>query len=396
MPAPQRVRGPLVVLGLSVLILSVVGFAFGMWWSKREPRGPILAAAPIGEGRVAMLRRGFEERGYVHLVVEEGSRQLWSEALFGVPEAPSITRFGDHVVLRAREARGHVEVHAFDARTGEFRWRGARGTHETPTENPQGLPPFAEHALFATTERLYVVHGGVSAEVVVLDREGEERGRVELPPGDGPRRAGLFGDELLIEGGDGILRRVDERGALREVGASNRGWCATARALYLGDDAGLARLPRQGARAVLGDGIPILVHACGAADDDWLVVTAPNQERALQLVGPEGLRGGLALPSTVGTTALRLIGEHLVAPCGSGGFDVYDLNAEGTPMRVDGADEVAFVGASPVTREGATVTLGERSVEVPGARGLATDHAHVFVWTERQLRRFDSSLRPLP
>lgn len=395
MPASKRVRGPLVVLGLAALILSVVGFAFGMWWSKREPRGPILAAAAIGDGDVALLRRGFEERGYVHLVVEEGPRQRWSEALFGVPDAPSITRFGDHVVLRAREARGHVEIHAFDVRTGEFRWRGARGTRETPTENPQGLPPFAEQSLFATEAHLFVVHGGPNAEVVVLERAGEERGRVELPSGDGARRAALFGDELLIEGGDGTLRAVDDAGALRVIGPSGRGWCATERALYLGDDAGLAMVPRQGARVVLGDGLPILVHACGAREDDWLVITAPNQERALQRVGSDGLRGGLALPSTVGTEALRVVGEHLVAPCAGGGFDVYDLSAEGTPMRVDGADEVAFVGTTPVTREGDTVTLGAQAVEVAGARGLATDASHVFVWTERELRRFDASLRPL-
>ncbi|MCB9600029.1 MAG: hypothetical protein H6724_03785 [Sandaracinus sp.] len=391
MPETKRVRGPLVVLGLAVLILGVVGFAFTMWWSKREPRGPIMAAAPIGEGDVALLRRGFEERGYVHLVVEDGPRQRWSEALFGVPESPSITRFGDHVVLRAREARGHVEVHAFDHATGEFRWRGGRGTHETPEENPQGVPAFAERSLFAVGETLFVVVGGPSPEVITLSRTGEELGRVELPGGEGARAAMPTGDALAIATGDGTLRVVARDGSVRELGALPHGWCATNDAIYVGHPNGLMRHRDGHEPELLGDGMPIAVHAC---EGDWLVVTAPSGERAMQRVSDEGLAGGFALPASLGTTDLRLVPGWLVAPCANGGFDAFALGATEATMQVDGADEIAFVGDVVVSRKGETVMSGETELAVPGAQGLGVDDAHVFVWTDHTLHRFDASLRP--
>lgn len=421
----KRVRGPFVVVGLSVLILSVFGFAFGMWWSKREPRGPILAIAPIGDGRVALLRRGFEERGYIHVVVEEGPKQLWSEALFGVPDAPSITRFGDHVVLRAREARGHVEIHAFDRTSGVFRWRGGRGTRENAAENRSGLPPFASRSLFATDAHLFVVHGGASPEVVVIDLEGTELGRVELDgvapeaadadgadaegvSADGSsagvnadeRRAALFDDSLVLTTGDGQLRVIDAQAQVRTLGAITHGWCATEDALYVGDPRGLAvhRAGRE-AQDVYGDGLPLTVHACAEREahpgEAWLVVTTPSGERAMQRVGPDGLLGGYAIPAWIGAGELRIGHERLVATGDAHDVDVFELGESAATKVVDGAGEVELVGRAIVVRTGNTIRIGDAEANVEDARGMVADDTHVMVWSEHELVRFDTTLRRL-
>lgn len=414
----KRVRGPFVVVGLSVLILSVFGFAFGMWWSKREPRGPILAIASIGDGRVALLRRGFEERGYIHVVVEEGPNQLWSEALFGVPDEPSITRFGDHVVLRAREARGHVEIHAFDRTSGVFRWRGGRGTRENATENRGGLPPFASRSLFATDAHLFVVHGGASPEVVVIDLEGTELGRVELDAagsegvasegasaegananGD-ERGAALFDDSLVLATGDGQLRVIDAQAQVRTLGAITHGWCATDGALYVGDPRGLA-VHRAGRQApdVYGDGLPLTVHACAEREahpgEAWLVVTTPSGERAMQRVGPDGLLGGYAIPAWIGAGEVRIAHEHLVATGDAHDVDVFELGESAATKVVDGAGEVELVGSAIVVRTGNTFRIGEAEASVEDAQGMVTDDQHVMVWSEHDLVRFDATLRRL-
>lgn len=411
-PAPKkRVRGPFVVLGLAIVILSVFGFAFGMWWSQREPRGPILAAAALGNGDVALLRRGFEERGYVHLTVEHGDTQRWSEALFGVPEDPSITRFGDHVVLRAREARGHVEIHAFEVSTGKFGWRGGRATRENARENPSGLPAFAAQSLLAVGDRLFVLHGGPRPEVVVLDGEGTELGRVELEGADsGERRAAVFGEVLLIATGDGRLREVDgtaaspsrpgQRPTVRDLGPIPHGWCATNDTLYLGDPRGLAvRRANDDAPIVLGDGFPITVLACADrpsnADETWLVTVAPSGEEALQRVGMRDapvLLGGHALPA-VGRD-LRLVGDRLIATSDDH-VRLFSLGESAVTAEVEDARAIELFGSDAVTLVGDRVRLGTHEAVVPGARGLVTDDAHVIVWSERELALFDDTLTRL-
>ena len=423
-PAPKkRVRGPFVVLGLAIVILSVFGFAFGMWWSQREPRGPILAAAALGNGEVALLRRGFEERGYVHLTVEHGDTQRWSEALFGVPEDPSITRFGDHVVLRAREARGHVEIHAFEVQTGKFGWRGGRATRENARENPSGLPAFAAQSLLPVGDRLFVLHGGARPEVVVLDGEGTELGRVELdgamgsagsaadPMGSagsaadgserGDRRAAIFGEVLLIATGDGRLREVDGTAQVRDLGPIPHGWCATNDTLYLGDPRGLAvRRANDDAPIVLGDGFPITVLACtnrpSPAGETWLVTIAPSGEEALQRVGMRdgspALLGGHALPA-IGRD-LRLVGDRLIATS-EDRVRLFSLGDSAVRAEVEDARAIELFGSDAVTLVGDRVRLGTHEAVVPGARGLVTDHAHVIVWSERELALFDDTLTRL-
>jgi hypothetical protein len=419
-PAPKkRVRGPFVVLGLVTVILSVFGFAFGMWWSQREPRGPILAAAALGNGDVALLRRGFEERGYVHLTVEHGDAQRWSEALFGVPDDPSITRFGDHVVLRAREARGHVEIHAFEVHTGKFGWRGGRATRENARENPSGLPAFAAQSLLPVGDRLFVLHGGARPEVVVLDGEGTELGRVELDGAlgsagsaadgseAGERRAAIFGEVLLIATGDGRLREVDarvqspDRPTVRDLGPIPHGWCATNDALYLGDPRGLAvRRANDDAPVVLGDGFPITVLACANrpsnTDETWLVTVAPSGEEALQRVGTRdgapALLGGHALPA-IGRD-LRLVGDRLIATS-EGRVRLFSLGQSAVTAEVEDARAIELVGSDAVALVGDRVRLGAHEAVVPGARGLLADDAHVIVWSERELALFDDTLTRL-
>ncbi|MCU0677322.1 MAG: hypothetical protein MUE69_31600 [Myxococcota bacterium] len=416
-PAPnKRVRGPFVVLGLATVILSVFGFAFGMWWSQREPRGPILAAAALGNGDVALLRRGFEERGYVHLTVEHGDTQRWSEALFGVPEDPSITRFGDHVVLRAREARGHVEIHAFEIHTGKFGWRGGRATRENARENPGGLPAFATQSLLPIGDRLFVLHGGPRPEVVVLDGEGTELGRVELDGAtgsagsaadgaeSGERRAAIFGEVLLIATGDGRLREVDGTAAsptVRDLGPIPHGWCVTNDTLYLGDPQGLAvRRANDQTPTVLGDGFPITVLACANrpsnTGETWLVTIAPSGEEALQRVGTRdgapALLGGHALPA-IGRD-LRLVGDRLIATS-EGRVRLFSLGQSAVTAEVEDARAIELVGSDAVALVGDRVRLGSHEAVVQGARGLLADDAHVIVWSERELALFDDTLTRL-
>lgn len=402
-PAPKkRVRGPFVVLGLAIVILSVFGFAFGMWWSQREPRGPILAAAALGNGDVALLRRGFEERGYVHLTVEHGGTQRWSEALFGVPEDPSITRFGDHVVLRAREARGHVEIHAFEVSTGKFGWRGGRATRENARENPSGLPAFATQSLLPAGDRLFVLHGGPRPEVVVLDGEGTELGRMELEGSErDERRAAIFGAVLLIATGDGRLREVDGTAQVRDLGPIPHGWCATNDTLYLGDPRGLAvHRANDETPTVLGDGFPITVLACANrpsnAGETWLVTIAPSGEEALQRVGTRdgspALLGGHALPA-IGRD-LRLVGDRLVATS-EDRVRLFALGESAVTAEVEDARAIELVGSNAVALVGDRVRLVTHEAVVPDARGLLTDDAHVIVWSERELALFDDTLMRL-
>jgi hypothetical protein len=329
-----------------------------------------------------------------------------------VPEDPSITRFGDHVVLRAREARGHVEIHAFEVSTGKFGWRGGRATRENATENPSGLPAFATHSLLPAGDRLFVLHGGPRPEVVVLDGEGTELGRVELEGADsGERRAAVFGEVVLIATGDGRLREVDgtaaspsrpgQRPTVRDLGPIPHGWCATNDTLYLGDPRGLAvHRPNDETPTVLGDGFPITVLACSNrpsnTGETWLVTIAPSGEEALQRVGVRDgsvvLLGGHALPA-IGRD-LRLVGDRLIATS-EDRVRLFALGESAVTAEVEDARAIELVGSDTVTLTGDRVRLGSHEAVVPGARGLLTDDAHVIVWSERELALFDDTLTRL-
>ena len=132
----SRMPGKIVALGFGVIMALVFIAALVTWYLRKDPHGSILAQAPLDGRDLILLRRGYEERGYIHLVrwnLEE-ERKIWSEALFGVEEDPALTISENVILVRAREARGHAEIHAFDHQ-GNFLWRAARSTYEKPQGN---------------------------------------------------------------------------------------------------------------------------------------------------------------------------------------------------------------------------------------------------------------------
>ncbi|MBX3251786.1 MAG: PQQ-binding-like beta-propeller repeat protein [Myxococcales bacterium] len=398
----KRVRGRFVVIGLIALVASVATFALTMWFGGREPRGPIQAMRPLGGGEVALLRRGFEERGYTHLVVWSIERgQHWSEALFGVPEHPSLThvRQGevDLVALRAREARGHVEIHAFDRRTGRFAWRGGRATHENPTEHPGGLPAFAERSLLVGDGVLFVVHGGDAVEVVILGLEdGEERARVELPAdpegADAARSAAVVEGALIVSTGSSV-HRVGPDGAHARLGSTALGHCVTSAHVFFGDPGGL-RVHHGDEVQVLGDGFAMEVYACAeranaeGVREAWIVARAPSGDRVLQRYEGQ-LRGGFSLPELAQVDRLLDGPEGLLLVAGGALWRVGEENA-----RVEeGIDDVWVVGGEVVTRMAETLRAGANAVRVPGATLVAADTL-LWVATERELVALEGDLSP--
>ncbi|HJL26662.1 MAG TPA: hypothetical protein RMH80_30870 [Polyangiaceae bacterium LLY-WYZ-15_(1-7)] len=393
--APRgRVRGRFVAFGLLLLIGSLVTFALSMWFANREPDGPLMAVAPSGAGVAYTLRRGFEERGYVHLVRErEDGAQDWSEALFGVAEEPGLVADEGGVYLLAREARGYAEGHAF-APDGPFRWRGGRGTYETPDENPEGLPPFGPRPLRLGEDELFVLLGGEPVEVIALALEdGEERARVELPTGDAPRGAAVVAGTLWIAPGDGGLYRL-EAGEAERVASTDHGWCATGRAVYAGDARGF-RLWTDGGVATHGDGAPIHLLGCGRdGGDDLLAIRTPAGELALQRVRDHAPVGGRPLPvAEASLPAARPFGFDGLLPTAEGLFD-----GRGVRVAAGAFDAALALAGGHVSRDGARLWRvgSDEAVSLPGLRGAASDGAKVWAWTEAALLALDpETLRPV-
>ena len=207
------VSGRRFVLGFVLFIALAVAGAITMWWTRKDPHGPVIARVAVEEGAV-VLRQGYEERGYVHVMrVDSADETTWSEALYGLEDDPALTVAGDRVLVRAREARGHAELHAFDLDEGTFAWRGGRNRHEAP----EGNPTFSEHPLWVAGEVVFYVHASDPRELIVLDLDsGEERARVELPAGEGERSASIVDGGLAIASGDGVRRIVDPSGNVEE------------------------------------------------------------------------------------------------------------------------------------------------------------------------------------
>lgn len=207
MSAP-KVSGRRFVFGFVAFLAIMVVGAITLWYVRKDPHGPILAEIALGEDSV-MLRQGYEERGYVHLMrVDSDGEARWSEALYGIEADPALTVAGERILVRAREARGHAELHAFDL-DGAFAWRGGRNRHESP----EGNPAFTEHPLWLAESTVFYVHASDPVEVVVLDLDtGEEQGRVDFPSGEGDRSAQVEGDGLRIDPGDGTTRFVSHAG----------------------------------------------------------------------------------------------------------------------------------------------------------------------------------------
>ena len=208
-----RVSGKMLAPIFFLALLGAVGVALVTFWTRKDPFGPVLAVAPVDEERAMVLRRGYEERGYIHLalLVAESGEQPWSEALFGVQDPPALVVAGDDVFVRAREARGHAELHVFDIESGEFRWRG-----EPPLDEPvSGFTVMEADSLLVGDEVVYDLHGVEAIQVLVHGRsDGELRARVALDAPAAPVRTTL--DEagaLVIVFADAIALAVAPDGS---------------------------------------------------------------------------------------------------------------------------------------------------------------------------------------
>lgn len=206
--APRRSGKP-VAIGLMVLILGGVAFALSMWFWGREPKGPIEAVAAIDDGRAAVLRKGFEERGYTHVGVWNAEGQmLWSEALFGVQDEPELSVAGGLVLLMVTEARGNPALHAFDRETGEFRWKVQQG--------PEAEPSAWGKVLQVGETVAWLTGPGREIRVIDLD-DGEVRATVRPEEPETVAYTWVEGDQLQLVGVGSASMAVDANGELTRV-----------------------------------------------------------------------------------------------------------------------------------------------------------------------------------
>ncbi len=199
---PKRFGGKKVAIGFSLFLIGLFSILVVLFWSNRQPRGDVHGLIALSRDEVILMREGFEERGYLHLVREHASGgQAWSEALFGTEDDAALSLAGDTILVRAREARGHAEVHAFGT-DGALRWRGGRAAQEAP----DGNPVFADHPLYISEGGVvFVPHATAPIEVVGIALDGgEERFRAEIPAESLPeqRALALDGESLIVQAGE--------------------------------------------------------------------------------------------------------------------------------------------------------------------------------------------------
>ena len=198
-PDPGRRSGKGLAIGLLVLIAGGVAFALGMWFWGREPHGPITHIAGLDDDQVAVVRQGFEERGYTHLGVWAADGDMvWSEALFGVQDDPGLTVTDELVLVQVTEARGNPALHAFDRETGEFRWK--------VEQDPAAVDRYTLHA---DEEQAWFVGPDGEATVVELPA-GTVREGASVPAS--PEAA----EEAVYREGERLCRRTPDE-VCREV-----------------------------------------------------------------------------------------------------------------------------------------------------------------------------------
>jgi hypothetical protein len=231
--ATRRRSGKPLAIGLLVLIVGGVAFGLGMWHWGREPKGPIQAVAAIDASEVAVLRQGFEERGYTHLGVWTADGEMrWSEALFGIQENPDPTVAGDLVLVLVTEARGNPALHAFDRETGEFRWKVAQPLDATHAADP----------LRATEETAWLVDADGAWQAVSLSD-----GTLDESAGPPRERA----PRLAFRDGDSICAQITPTDGIREGRArcrtvpAMRGYDATDEVIWVFSETGLTVLDRE-------------------------------------------------------------------------------------------------------------------------------------------------------
>ncbi|MDH5491485.1 MAG: PQQ-like beta-propeller repeat protein [Myxococcales bacterium] len=243
-------RFALLLVGAILLVLVCVLLLFR--WGRGHA-GEVLELAAIDDERVVTLREGLRP-GFVRLSVEDREgHERWSELLFGVePAIPPLVR-GGRVFVRALEARGRRQTHAFDLESGELIWRGPA------LPIPGADPP--RRARIALPGALVEIHG--SGPVHLLGLSWEE-GEALLEHTLADPEASLFAlDALLLSLEEGRLRPL--------FPIAGPGWPAAAacvlerEALLLSAEGALSRLePGAGAPEPLAQGLAVSpLVACG-------------------------------------------------------------------------------------------------------------------------------------
>ncbi|MEM9862630.1 MAG: PQQ-binding-like beta-propeller repeat protein [Myxococcota bacterium] len=208
-----RRSGKSLAVALGCGLPLIAAGAVALWYVGKDPSGPISAVVGVSQNEVVVLRRGFEERGYTHLVSMRDDDVVWTEALFGVQDPPTLASDGERVFVRLFEARGNASVHAFHVETGEFLWRGA------DPEDVRGEGVALEVRSLFASEAVYQLDRlpGDEARVEVLTLDpatGEERGREVL---DGVPDAAFMHDGELHVGVAGAFVRVDRAGEVHAL-----------------------------------------------------------------------------------------------------------------------------------------------------------------------------------
>jgi len=202
----ERRSGKPLAIGVLVLICGGVAFALSMWFWGREPHGPIETIAVVDDARVAVLRQGFEERGYTHLGVwNAAGDMIWSEALFGVQDDPELSVTSELVLLLVTEARGNPALHAFDLETGQFRWK--------VEQDPEGEPSVWGEQLQVGDSVAWLMGPGREIRVIDLD-DGEVRATVTPEEPERAAYTSVAADrlQLVAVGASSVV--VDARGEL--------------------------------------------------------------------------------------------------------------------------------------------------------------------------------------
>lgn len=203
---PKRRSGKALAIGMLVLIFVGVAFALSMWFWGREPHGPIETVAVVDETRVAVLRQGFEERGYTHIGVWNADGTMtWSEALFGVQDDPQLSVTDELVLVLVTEARGNPALHAFALETGEFRWKVEQAI--------EGEPSAWGQALAVGDSVAWLMGPGREIRVVDLE-DGEVRATVTPEQPDEVAYVAVVDDVLQLVAIGAPTTTVDARGEL--------------------------------------------------------------------------------------------------------------------------------------------------------------------------------------
>jgi len=241
---PRRVSGRLVAVGLSLVIAAAVTFAIARWYAERWPEGDVLFAVAVDPERALLMRRASDGEFFADMVlVDRENGPVWRTGIYGLELAgPEGVTVGDGLVtVRATDASGRPETHAFGLDDGRFAWRHRPGL-DRPADGGLSL---------VRGSTLYEVRGGTEVLVSALERAtGRERWHRRLPAPPLPARVGAEAGRLVLSGGGEITILDESSGALTQPSPRSAGGaCTVAGAIVEGEPDGVRLASLVGAQA---------------------------------------------------------------------------------------------------------------------------------------------------